>query len=169
MKKKVFTIISLFVATAFWFIESAIHYFLFSESEFEFIPQNLNELWMRLVIILLIVLFGVFADSYQRKLVLKAKQSEAIDIYTSMIRATHHILNNLLNQTQLVKLEALNSKDFNKDVIQTYDTAFEDALELIKRLSSIEDITIKNIDVSVYPQSTDESFNKTNLENNTTN
>lgn len=156
MKKNIFTILSLFIAIAFWFIESTIHYFIYNESEFEIIPDNVNELWMRLVIIFLIILFGVFADSYRRKLVLKEKQLAAIDIYTSMLSATHHILNNLLNQTQLIKVEALKCKDFNKDIIEFYDMAFEDAMELIERLSSIEDITIENIDVSVYPRSTDE-------------
>ena len=169
MKKKTFTILSLFIATVFWLIESVIHYYIFGESEFEFIPQDFNELWMRVVIVLLIFFFGVFSDFYSRKLILEEKQSEAMEIYNSMLNAAHHILNNMLNQMQLVRIEALKSKDFDQDIIKLYDDGFEEALELIKKLSSIEEITTKNIDVSVYPRYKDELPCKGNPENSTTN
>ena len=165
MKKNIFTILGLFIGLAFWLIDSVIHYFIYNELEFEFIPQDGNELWMRMVIVLLLFVFGIFADSYSQKLAIEEKQSEALGIYNSMLGATHHILNNLLNQTQLIKVEALKSKDFNKDVIKSYDVAFDSALDLIKRLSSIEDVSINNIDMSVYPRSKDELPNKANSSN----
>lgn len=170
MKKKIFTLTGLFIGLAFWFADSAIHYFIYNELEFEFIPEDVDELWMRLVIVLLIFFLGIFADSYSKKLVIEEKQSEALDIYNSMLGATQHILNNLLNQTQLIKVEAMKSKDFNKEVIKSYDTAFNDALELIKKLSSVEDISANNIDMSVYPRTKDELSNEatpSNIERST--
>ena len=151
MKKNIFTIIGLVIAVAFWIFESSIHYFVFEETSFELIPTEINEMWMRLFILLMIVLFGVFADSFSRKLVAKEKQLEATHIYESMLMATHHILNNLLNQMQLFRLEASKSKDFNHKIIQYFDVAVKEASDLIEKLSKVENISGENIFASVDP------------------
>lgn len=51
------------VAAVFWLIESAIHASIFDNSDFlgEIVPGDLNELWMRALIVLLIVAFSVSA------------------------------------------------------------------------------------------------------------
>jgi len=152
MKRRIFTIVCLVISFVFWFSDAALHFFIYGEPEFEIIPTDINELWMRSVIVVLLIVFGVLSDSYSRRLVFEEKQSEAINIYNSMLNASHHILNNLLNQMQIVKLEALKSKEFNQDVIREYDIAFNDAVELIKKLSAVETITSENIEDSVYPK-----------------
>ncbi len=50
------------VATLSWFFDSFIHYFWYGELEFEIIPSDGNELWMRSTIFLLLATFGLFAD-----------------------------------------------------------------------------------------------------------
>ncbi len=50
------------VALLSWFFDSFIHYFWYGEVEFEIIPSDANELWMRSTIILLLAAFGLFAD-----------------------------------------------------------------------------------------------------------
>lgn len=152
MKRRIFTIVCLVISFTFWFSDSLLHFYIYGEPKFEIIPNDTNELWMRSVIVVLLIVFGVLSDSYSRRLVFEEKQSEAINIYNSMLTASHHILNNLLNQMQIVKLEALKSKEFNQDVIREYDIAFNDAVELIDKLSSVEKITSKNIEDSVYPK-----------------
>ena len=151
MKREMFTITGLIVALVFWFFDSSIHYFIYHEPEFRLIPDDFNELWMRIVIVLLIMLFGVFADYFSRKLIVKEKQLEALHIYNSMIHATHHILNNLLNQMQIIRLEALKSEDFDRELIRDYDNAINEAIGLIKKLSNVQDITDENIWASVDP------------------
>ncbi len=76
-----------------------------------------------------------------------------------MIHATHHILNNLLNQMQLFKIEASRSKDFNQDILKSYDIIVNQAIDLVNRLSSIENINDKNIWASVDPQNIGVSSN----------
>ena len=146
----------------FWFFDAAIHHFIYEEPQFEFLPDDFNELWMRVVIILLIILLGIYADSITRKLLIKEKQLEAARIYTSMIRASQHILNNLLNQMQLFKLEALKSNDFDREIIKLYDNAIDEAGYLIKSLSEVKNITDDNIWDSVGPKKIVNSSNKTN-------
>ena len=50
------------VALLSWFFDSFIHYFWYGELEFEIIPADGNELWMRSTIFVLLVAFGLFAD-----------------------------------------------------------------------------------------------------------
>lgn len=157
-----FAIIGLSVALLFWFFDSAVHYYVYGETAFEIIPDDLNELWMRVMIVILVVSFGIFADHFSKKLIIKEKELKAARIYNSMLYATHHILNNLLNQMQLVKLEAQESKDFNQDIIKYYDNAINEAKDLIDKLSSVEDITGANIWASVDPYNIDVSSNKVN-------
>lgn len=161
MKNYMFTIIGLAVALIFWFFDSAVHYYVYGEPYFEIIPEDFNELWMRTVIILLLMTFGIFVDYFLKKLVIKEKELQAARIYNSMIYATHHILNNLLNQMQLVKLEAQQSKDFNQDMIKYYDNSIHEATDLIKKLSSVQQITDENIWASVDPNKIDTSSDVT--------
>ena len=152
-----FTIIGFIVASVFWLFDSVVHYFLYGETSFEFIPDDFNELWMRTVIIILLVSFGIFVDYFMKKLVIKEKELEKARIYSSMLYATHHILNNLLNQIQLIRLEAHRSKDFDKSMIKYYDNAILEASDLLDKLSNVEEITGENIWASVDPDNVDVS------------
>lgn len=162
MKKRKYTIITFIIALIFWFMDAAIHYFVYHEEQFEFMPDDFNELWMRTVIILLVILFGIYADYSTKKLLAKEKQLEATRIYNSMIYASQHILNNLLNQMLLFKMEALKSKDFDKEIIVLYDNTIAEAKDLLKRLSQVEQITDENIWASVDPAKLTDLSNKTN-------
>lgn len=161
MKRK-YTIITFIIALVFWFIDTSIHYFVYNEPQFEFVPDDFNELWMRTVIVLLTIFFGIYADSSIKKLLIKEKQLEATRIYSSMIYASQHILNNLLNQMLLFKMEALKNKDFDRNIIKLYDNAIAEATELIQRLSQVEHITDENILASVDPAKLADLSNKTN-------
>ena len=155
MKKKLFTIAALLMAVVFWFFDSFIHHFLYKEPGFHIIPEDFNELWMRTVIVLLIMLFGIFSDYFINKIMFKEKQLEVVYVYNAMIFASHHILNNLLNQMRLFKMEALRSKDFDQDVIDLYDNAIKEATDLMDTLSKVKDASEESIyaPVSVKNQS----------------
>lgn len=139
VRRRLFTITAFFIAVIFWLLEASIHYFVFNEPRFEFFPSEVNELWMRIVIFLLIILFGVFADSVTDRIVFK--QLEVAHTYTSMIHVSHHVLNNVINQMQLFKIEALRNESFDRDVINLYDNAIKEASDLGNTLSKVKDIT----------------------------
>ena len=136
MKKKMFTIAAIEMALIFWVLESAIHHFIFEETAFEIIPSEPNELWMRIVIVFLIVLLGVFADVFISRIV--HNQMKVARVYNSLIQASNQTLDNLLDQMRLFKLEAMKSKDFDRSVLDTYDNAITHATELIERLSNVD-------------------------------
>ena len=151
MKKKIFTMAAFVMAFIFWNFDSSVHYFLYKEPEFELVPSDFNELWMRSVIVLLIMLFGIFADFFTNNIMFKEKQLEVARIYNGMIEVSLHILSNLLNQMELFKLEALKSKDFDRDVIKYYDNAIKEASNLIDTLSRLGDATENNDGTYVDP------------------
>jgi len=111
---------------------------------------------------ILIISFGIYADYSTRRLLIKEKQLEATRIYDSMIYASQHILNNLLNQMQLFRMEALRSNDFDRGIIELYDNAIDEATDLIQRLSQVKSITGESIWAAVDPAILDNTSNKTN-------
>lgn len=145
MKKKMFTIAAFLMALVFWFFDSFIHHFLYKEPEFHIIPDDFNELWMRAVIVILIMLFGIFSDYFINRIMFKEKQLEVVYVYSAMIYASHHILNNLLNQMRLFKMEAQRSKDFDRDVIALYDNAIKEASDLMDTLTKVKDASEESI------------------------
>jgi len=137
MKSKYFFLkISIPFAFSYWLFDSAIHYFLYGEFEFEIIPSDFNELWMRCIIFVLLIFFGIFADYHSNKLLKKEK--ETYEVYKSMVRANHHILNNFLNSMNLFRHEAEDSADFDKNILKSYDKVINDAIIQIKNLENIE-------------------------------
>ena len=151
-KRRMFTKAALVVALVFWFFDSFTHYFLYDEPVFEIIPQDSHELWMRILIVFLLITFGACVDIFFRKLLCKETQIEGLLIYKSMIYATNHILNNLLNQLQLLRMEASECEGFDEEVIRQYDGAIIEAKNLINKLSHVEHISSDNIKESVYPR-----------------
>lgn len=138
IKNKVFTIAGLTLALVFWFFDAFVHYFIYEEPEFEFIPGDFNELWMRLVIVIMIALFGIFADYFTSRIMLKQKQLEMARIYGSLIHTSREILDNLLFQMHLFKNEANKSQDFDREIIRYYDNAIAQLSDLVNTLSKVE-------------------------------
>ena len=68
MKNRIFSIGGILISILFWILESSVHYLMFDEEKFEFIPSDVNELWMRLIIVFLIVSFSFFADFKSNRL-----------------------------------------------------------------------------------------------------
>ncbi len=80
-------------------------------------------------------------------------EHEKQEIYLSMTNAAQHVLNNLLNQLQLFKMAADDSRDFDRSILVLYDDVTNEASDLIGRLSSITQPTSENIRDSVAPKS----------------
>ena len=138
MRKRIFTIVAIGLALIFWFFDSTVHYFIYGEPEFELIPSDFNELWMRIVIISLILLFGIFADYFTHQIMYKQKQLEVAHIYGSLIHASRDVLDNLLIQMRLFKIEANKSQDFDPNIIGYFDNAIQQLSELVATLSKVE-------------------------------
>lgn len=139
-----FTAISISIAVLFWFSDSLVHYFGYSEQAFEIFPSDFNELWMRCVIVVLIVAFGVFADH--------RTGLDKADVYRAMLGATNHILRNHLQNMNLFREAAENSKDFDKDVLKQYDEMIDETVAQIRNLENIQEPSKTNIEDRYRPK-----------------
>ena len=59
---------------------------------------------------------------------------------------------------QLFRMEAVKSNDFNQEIIKYYDTAIEEASDLIERLSHVDNICEDEICASVDPKHIDSTY-----------
>ncbi len=162
MKNNKFLLTAVLAAALFWFSDVFLHYFLYGEATFEIIPTDFNELWMRTTIVILMVAFGFFADHTHKKNVAKEKLKEAARIYNSMLQASHHILNNLLNQLLLFRMEAEKASEFDRHTLQLFDETIDEAKALIRNLSDIESITDSHILASIAPKPGPPSSSRSN-------
>ena len=145
MKNKYFFLkCSIPFALSYWLFDSVIHYFIYNEFEFEIIPSDINELSMRCIIFILLIVFGLFSDYYMNKLI--EKDVEKFEVYRAMLSATNHILNNFLNNMLFFRDAAIESKDFNKDLLKLYDKVIEDTIKQINNLDNLQAPTKGNIE-----------------------
>lgn len=79
-------------------------------------------------------------------------EAERAKIYRAMLRSTHHVLNNFLNNMLLFRITADRTPEFPKEVLQLFDQVIRDAEAQIVSLGSIERINVKNIQESVAPK-----------------
>lgn len=92
--------------------------------------------------------------SYEEELLsAKAKiETEKENIYMATIHGAQHILNNLLNQLQLVKMEINKYIDFDKRILKIFDDILAEASSLMKSLSAVKQVDEETIKQSVYPK-----------------
>ena len=144
------TIIAIMVATLYWGVESVVHRFVFAEETFELVPSNINELWMRVMIVVLMICFGIFGDAWSRRLV--AKEDEKRKIFIATVSSTQHILNNLLNQIQVVFLKMDDEYRVDAETRNMLKQSLRDAQTQVQKLSAVADLDEDVIRESVAPK-----------------
>jgi hypothetical protein len=150
LERRKFTFLGIALATLYWFVESVIHRFVYAEEFFEVVPSDVNELLMRLLIIVLIISFGVFADNRARKV--KESEKEKHEVFIATVRSTQHILNNLLNQLQLAFFDLEKEHCLESETRKLLEKSIREGKEQVERLSAVSDISSKSIEESVRPR-----------------
>ena len=149
MDRYKFSLMGLGLALVYWFAESVIHRFVYQEAFFEILPSDQNEFSMRLLIIVLIVGFGLFADNRARKI--RKSEQEKHAVYVATVRSTQHILNNLLNQLQLAFLDLEKEHCLESETRRLLERSIREGKEQVERLSSVSEVTSESIEDSVRP------------------
>jgi hypothetical protein len=137
------------IAIAFWLFESFVHFFAHKEPVFEIIPHDPNELWMRIVICLLIVAFGVYGDLAIKRLL--AKEKEKKESFEATLAATHHIMNNFTFKMTYFRMKMEESGQFEDEVFELFDEMIQSTTDQVSKLGGVTDITPENIEKSTYP------------------
>ena len=150
LERHKFTVLGIALALLYWFAESVIHRFVYAEAFFEVVPSDVNEFWMRLLIIVLIASFGLFADNRARKI--RASEQEKHAVYVATVRSTQHILNNLMNQLQLAFLDLEKEHCLESETRKLLEKSIREGKEQVERLSTVSDISSESIEESVKPR-----------------
>ena len=80
------------------------------------------------------------------------KKREKENIYRATVHGTQHIMNNLLNQLTLVSMEIEKNTHFNPLVAASFEKMKAQALELVDKLSSVEEVEEQAIKESIRPK-----------------
>jgi hypothetical protein len=150
MNRYKFTVLGFGLALLYWVAESTIHRFVYADAFFEFFPSDVNEFWMRLLIIVLIVGFGMFADNRARKI--KASEQEKHAVFVATVRSTQHILNNLMNQLQLAFYDLEKEGCLESETTKLLRRSIREGKEQVERLSGVSEISSETIEESVKPR-----------------
>jgi len=79
-------------------------------------------------------------------------EKEKEKIYLATIHGAQHITNNLLNELKLVELEIEKHPEFDKEISSMFGEMLTEANDLIKELSSVNEIDDETIRQSIYPK-----------------
>lgn len=138
MKNRKFTVVVTIAAALYWVAESLIHIFVFQDPDFAFLPTDIDELWMRLDIVVLMIIFGIYADIQTGRLL--AKEQEKREVYIATVSSTQHILNNLLNQMQVALVDTDGVKTLDDETRKLLKRALIEGKEQVIRLSSVTEL-----------------------------
>ena len=133
----------------FWLSDSLIHRFIYKEETFELVPTDVNELWMRTLIIVLLIITGLVGDSRANRI--DATERAKREIFLATVSSTQHVLNNLLNQMQLVFLDASKTHKLSDETRKLLEQSIKESKEQVDKLSSVTKLDAKTIKKSVQP------------------
>lgn len=119
MKRFRFTLIGLFLAflVFIWVHSFKIELFELTVNMLAAFEYQIDEV----IIPLLIFLVFAFADHRRRTTKAQQLEFEKNKIYNAMLHASHHILNNFLNQMQLYRMKAEITPGIDPEIINLYD------------------------------------------------
>jgi hypothetical protein len=120
------------------------------EQSFEIVPSNIDELWMRLLIIGLLIGMGLLADDRAAKIL--STEREKRKIFMATISSSQHVLNNLLNQLQLALFEADRVDGLRDETRKLLEQSIKEGKEQIERLSSVTELDEETIIEAVKPK-----------------
>ena len=142
-------IISLIFAAISWLGESLVHFYILDHGQpFELIPSDSNELWMRSVIFSLIVIFGIYVQTYANKKT--DVEEEKMRTLKATMNTVEDRLGNALSGIKLLLAGAEKSNLANRETYQKLTRLLDDAFEDLRKLSSIEEINEKERLKDVY-------------------
>ncbi len=113
MRHRKFATLAVLLSLVFWMTDSIIHRFFYSEEAYELIPSDFNELWMRAVIVVLIVSFGLIADDLTTKIDVARRDKHKILGIT--VRYAEYELNNLAYLLELAFPESDKTHDLDHE------------------------------------------------------
>lgn len=152
--KKYSRVIYGIIVVATGYFTTHINHFDFSNSINHFFPfigehRNVDEIVFWLGILLIFIFSNYLSIKKERN------RNQVKMVHESMLYASNHIIRNLLNQMHLVRFEAEESIDFDKDVLELFNCSVREAETLIDQVSKISELNDESIHNSLYIKTKD--------------
>jgi hypothetical protein len=148
MKKRNYIPLSIILGLFSWFADSFIHWLVNEKKVFEIIPSDDNEIWMRSLIFILLVCFGLYANFHTKKII--DKEEETHRVFKATAGASQHILNNFLNEILFFKDEAERVGGFDKKTLKLLEEAVNKATSQLDAMRNVKNLSVKDIKVSIH-------------------
>jgi hypothetical protein len=146
-----FIVTALALCSAYWVLQTVVEGLLAPARGYVFLPTEPDRLLLRGTVVVLLIVFGFNADR-QTRLALAADR-ERLEIHMALMGATHHILNNLLNQAQLLLLTTEEGRPVDPATRDDVCASFEEAERLVIKLGQLDELSGAAIREAVLPQS----------------
>ena len=142
--KNLFLLTGIIASAAIWLIESLFHYLFFdSGSSFELIPHDWNELWMRSVICILIIIAGVLAQWYVDGIV--SIEEQKLNTLKVTMRTVQDIVGNALNNLLLLRVQGKESGQLDDQALAEIDRIISDTSTKLNKLATVQVIKNKEL------------------------
>jgi hypothetical protein len=130
--------LAVILSLVFWMADSYIHRFIYSEEAYELIPSDFNELWMRALIVVLIVSFGLIADDLTTKIDVARRDKHKI--FGITVRYAEDQLNNLAYLVELALPESDKTHDLDHECRKILEQSIKENKDQIDRLLSLTEL-----------------------------
>lgn len=130
---------SLILAFIFWVIESLLHALFFDkEMHFEIIPNEVNELWMRVIIVILILLIGFFVERYvnlQKKI-----QEEKLRTLEASIVSINEVAGNTLSLMSHYCADFIKAGEADLNTIKSMKEIIDETFISLNHISELKNM-----------------------------
>lgn len=137
MRFNLFTL-SIVSAVFFWFVESMIHFFIFSEADFEFLPHDANEFWMRSLVCGLMIVVGYLAERHVRDN--EDIHAEKLRTLKATMNTVQDLVGNSLNSLQLICIELESGNIPDEKALHQIQKMVTESSSKLKKLSEITEV-----------------------------
>ncbi|MDJ0807321.1 MAG: hypothetical protein QNJ78_10855 [Gammaproteobacteria bacterium] len=140
---------SVLLSCLVWVAESLFHYFLFDHGHhFELIPDDQNELWMRIVICTIIIIFGGYIQRQSTKK--KALEEEKLRTLKATMHTVEDRVGNTLLGIKFLLLDAQNSQIINLELSHEILKMIDDTINELREIRNLDVVREKRFSKDTY-------------------
>lgn len=149
---------SIALAVLLWIGESLFHYLVFDPGHpFEIIPSDQNELWMRLVICAMIVVFGGYIQRQANKK--RAIQEEKLRTLRATMHTVEDRVGNTLLSIKYLLNDAENNQCINLQLSNDIHKLIDNTMQQLREIRNLNVVSEKRFNKDTFYLDTDRERN----------
>lgn len=148
-ERQLYLLISLISVVIFWCGESLMHFAVLDHGQpFELIPSDFNELWMRILICALVVIFGLYIQRQTNKR-LDVKEEKMRTLKATM-NTVHDRVGNSLFGIKMILGDGTKDNRVDEAIYRRVVAVIDETVEELQTLSNSRAIKETRFDNDIY-------------------